>query len=101
MIKHEDIQLARALGYTLNATDTDNLADDLNRDFPGLELNKLLGRFEGLLAIYSTPPACKEIKYENMPEPLLRIRFLSANYDDDIEGLTLSRIFRYNQQKLI
>lgn len=101
MIKPENIQLARALGYTLNAINTNDLANDLNRDFPGLQLDKLLNKFEELLAIYSTPPESKEIKYENTLEPLLRIRYLSANYDDEIEGLTLSRIFRYSQQKLI
>ena len=101
MIKPEDIQLAQTLGYTLDTADMANLANDLNQHFPGLELNKLLNKFEELLAAYSTQPENKKIKYENTPEPLLRIQYLSANYDDDIEGLTLSRIFRYNKQKLI
>ena len=101
MIKPEDIQLAQTLGYTFDAADTDSLVNDLNRHFPGLELDKLLNEFEELLAIYSTPPESKEIKYENTAEPQLRIRFLSANFDDEIEGLTLSRIFRYNKRKLI
>jgi GNAT superfamily N-acetyltransferase len=100
MIVEQDIEEAIKLGYQINMS-AKIAVQRINQFFAGIELPAMLLEFENLLDWYTEPPAYKQLIIKSIPEPYFQIIYLSSNYIDENKGLTLSRIFRYEQSRLI
>ncbi len=100
MTSEKDIEDAKRFGYHFDQP-VNVAADQINRFFPGIELITLLTELENLLNIHTEAPADKKIIINAIPSPYFEILYLSANYWDEDTGLTMSRYFEYEQDRLI
>jgi hypothetical protein len=100
MLTERDIESVQLMDYKLNRPV--NLTKELiNRYFQGMDLLTLLTESEKLPAVYTQPPPYKLIVIDEPPGPTLQIIYLSANYQDVMEGLTLKRTFEFENDDLI
>jgi hypothetical protein len=100
MVSENDIEKAKLLGYNFNSPAKD-AADLINQFFPGIDLITLLQELEYLLSPHTEKPAEKKVIIVPMPSPYFQVLYLSSEHWDDVKGLTMSRIFEYEQNRLI
>ena len=100
MTSEKDIEDAQRLGYHFDVP-VNVATDQINRFFPGIELVILLERLENLLSAHTEVPTDKKIIINTIPSAYFQILYLSANYWNEDTGLTMSRYFEYEQDRLI
>jgi len=96
----EEVTQIEALGFSITAGSI-SLTDFINNYFPGLHLLPYLEDIDSLLSPLALPLITKCLYYFEKEPQMLIVQYLSANHDDEKNGLALSRAFVKKQDELI